>query len=145
MSLSSVEESLLVAAYYRGGMPEDHVWGSNSDQVITLSLFYSGDISVEDCAERFAIRHYVGKLYDMPGELADMIKARYRNLIELIREHADLILGGGDLRTPADPTYTACRLTHAGRKLAYSLLPKFPRKPDLPNWPDNPPPDGFAG
>lgn len=136
MGLASVEQSLLVAAYYRGGNPDEGVWGSNCDQVITLSLFYTGEISREDCAERFSRRSYVDKLYEMGGRLNKTIEARYRNLIRLIRDHPDLIEGGGDLGRPADPTYTSCRLTNAGLDFARSLIESFPPKPEFPNWPD---------
>jgi hypothetical protein len=136
MRLTSVEQSLVLAAYYRGGNPGEGSWTSNCDQVVTLSLFYTGDISREDCAERFANRPYVGKLYDKGPRLNKTIKARYRDLIRLIRDHPDLIEGGGDLKRPADPTYTSCRLTNAGMELAPSLIESFPLKPEFPNWPD---------
>lgn len=136
MPFSSVEESLLVAAYYRGGSPDDRIWTSNSDQVVTLSLFYTGDISSEDCIERFSKRGYVSGLYEEDGELNELIETRYRVLIELIRESPELIEGGGNLRLPADPTYTACRLTVAGQEAACLLMQSFRKKPDFPNWPD---------
>lgn len=136
MTLTLVEQSLLVAAYYRGGNPDDRVWGSNGDQVVTLSLFYTGDLSFDDCAERFSRRSYVGGLYDKGGKLNRRVKARYRDLIDLLRDRPDLIEGGGDLAKPADPTYTACRLTHNGLASARLLIEKLPRKPEFPNWPD---------
>jgi hypothetical protein len=136
MALSTVEESLLVAAYSRGGSPDDGCWTSNSDQILALSLFYTGDISSEDCAERFSRKSYVGKLYLPDGELTELIEARYMALIHLLREHPELIEGGGDFETPAYPTFTSCRLTVAGQKLACSLEPAFRQKPDFPNWPD---------
>ena len=136
MYLTLVHESLLVTAYYRGGNPDDGVWGSNCDQVVTLSLFYTGEIPFEECAERFSRRSYVGGLYDSNGQLNATVKTRYRALIELIRGQPDLIQGGGDLNRPADPTYTSCRLTHAGGEIAATLISRFPRKPDFPNWPD---------
>ena len=46
MPLSLIEKSLLLAAYFRGGNQADDVWTSNSDQILTLSLFYTGDINV---------------------------------------------------------------------------------------------------
>lgn len=133
-----IEESLLVAALYRGGRPDDRGWTSNSDQVVTLSLFYSEDISAEECAARFFHERYVGGLYRPNGELNDQVAARYRVLIDLIGQRPDLIAGGGDLISPADPTFTACRLTVAGRELARSLVPTFRQKPEFPNWPDRP-------
>jgi hypothetical protein len=136
MPLSTVEESLLVAAYYRGMSPKEHGWVSNSDQIVTLSLFYTGEISSEDCTERFARRSYVGRLYQPDGELSEPIATRYGRLISLLRDHPELIGGGGDLETPSDPTFTSCRLTAAGRYLASSLVPSFPKKPKFPNWPD---------
>jgi len=47
MPLTSVEYSLLVGAYFRGG------WTSNSDQIVTLSLFYTGDVSFAECESVF--------------------------------------------------------------------------------------------
>ena len=145
MSLNSIEESLLLAAYFRGRIPEDDRWRSNTDQILTLSLFYTGDISAAGCNDRFANRSYVGKLYaddvdwseeDGYGKLTEEIESRYNVLIQLLREHPELIEGGGDFETPAHPTYTACRLTDAGLELATQLIDKFPKKPDFPNWPD---------
>ncbi|HTI51247.1 MAG TPA: hypothetical protein VL475_09860, partial [Planctomycetaceae bacterium] len=134
--LSSIDESLLVAAYLRGGSPDDGVWVSNSDQIVTLSLFYTGEISSGECAARFSRRSYVGGLYDEKCRLTDRIAARYDRLLELLRAHPELIEGGGDLVTPADPTYTSCRLTLGGRTLACALAPSLPQKPEFPNWPD---------
>lgn len=132
----SVEESLLVAAYFRGRTPAEFVWVSNCDQVITLSLFYTGSISVHDCIERFKVKRYVGKLYDENGELMPDIRSRYAALIDLIRRRPDLINGGGNFNTPADPTFTSCGLTHAGIETAVQLLTSFPQKPEFPDWPD---------
>ena len=53
MTLSFIEKSLLLAAYYRGGCQTDAVWSSNSDQIVTVSLFYTGDISSTECVRRF--------------------------------------------------------------------------------------------
>lgn len=136
MPLTQIDESLLVASYFRGGIHSDPLSSSNSDQILTLSLFYTGDISRDDCASRFANRGYVGDLYDKNGELNKQIEARYGALLDLIRQQSDLIEGGGDLQTPADPTYTACRLTDAGCQIALALMASFPRKPRFPNWPD---------
>ncbi len=134
--LTSVEESLVLAAYFRGGSPNDGVWISNTDQILTLSLFYTGDISSADCVSCFAKRSYIQKLYDESGELTEEIEARYKVLISLLQEHPELIVGGGDFETPAHPTFTACRLTETGRQLCASLSNSFPPKPDFPNWPD---------
>jgi hypothetical protein len=145
MTLTRIEESLLVAAYFRGGSRDDRGWTSDSDQILTLSLFYTGDISAADCVSRFAKRGYVGKLYvDVEewteevgwGILMPEIATRYRILIDLLRGHAELIEGGGNFETPAHPTFTACRLTPAGLDLAARLIGSFPRKPDFQNWPD---------
>ncbi len=133
---STVEESLLLAAYFRGGSPDDHAWLSNSDQIVTLSLYYTGDISSEDCAERFSRKSYVGKLYQPDGELSELIETRYWHLISLLRKRPELIEGGGDLETPADPTYTSCRLTVAGQRSARTVVSSFRPKPGFPNWPD---------
>jgi len=43
---------------------------------------------------------------------------RYRLLLKLLREHPELIEAGGDTETPADPTFTSCRLTVAGEREA---------------------------
>jgi hypothetical protein len=136
MPLSTIDESLLLAAFFRGGSLDDQVSVSNSDQVVTLSLFYTGDISFEECAARFSRRSCVGGLYDGECQLMEMIAERYGLLIQLVRDHPDLIEGAGDLRTPADPTFTSCRLTVAGRALALKLIPSFREKPEFPNWPD---------
>lgn len=50
MTLSTVEQTLLLAAYLRGMPPERYGWISCCDQVVVLSLFYTGDISFEECA-----------------------------------------------------------------------------------------------
>ena len=134
--LTSVEESLLVAAYFRGRTPAEFRWVSNCDQVITLSFFYTGEISADDCMARFNVKSYVGKLYDRDGELMNDIQSRYAILIDLIRKRPDLISGGGNFETPADPTYTSCRLTLSGITLAVQLRRSFPKKPEFPNWPD---------
>jgi len=136
MPLTSIEKSLLVAAYFRGGGEGDERWISNCDQIVTLSLFYTGDVTAEDCSDRFSQRSCVGKLHDAHGELSEPIANRYQALIELIRANSNLIKGGGDLKTPADPTFTACRLTSEGQQLALSLIKSFPRKSEFPNWPD---------
>jgi hypothetical protein len=112
------------------------VWASNSDQILTLSLFHSGDICRDDCIFRFANRGYVGCLYDRNGNLNEDIASRYQVLIDLLRAHASLMKGGGDMQTPADPTFTACRLTDAGCRRALSVIDLFPQKPEFPEWPD---------
>ncbi len=136
MSLTLVEESLVLATYFRGGRQDDCAWTSNTDQILTLSLFYTGDISSVDCAGRFSKRPYIQNLYDDDGKLIGEIKARYAILIDLLKQHSELIVGGGDFETPAYPTYTACRLTYEGLRLSASLVKSFPRKPNFPNWPD---------
>jgi len=136
LTLSHIDESLILATYFRGGSQEQRRWTSSSDQIITLSLFYTGDISYDECADRFANRSYIKCLYDSAGELTSEIDGRYKLLVELTRDHSELIEGGGNFDLPAHPTYTACRLTNAGLKLAISLVPKFPGKPDFPEWPD---------
>ncbi|WP_417380816.1 hypothetical protein [Gimesia sp.] len=127
---------LVLAAYFRGGSPEDHTWTSNTDQILTLSLFYTGHITSEECVSRFARRSCLQKLYTAEGELTEEIESRYQALIRLIHEHPELIEGNGDFALPADPTFTACRITEAGFLLASRLINSFPRKPDFPDWPD---------
>lgn len=136
MSLTRVEQSLLLAAFFRGNPPEQDWWTSSCDQVVTLSLFYTGEISFEECQVRFSTKSYVASLYDDEGELTSEIRSRYEELIRLLRGHPELILGGGNFDTRADPTYTACRLTKAGGELIPSIIRQFPAKPDFPNWPD---------
>lgn len=136
MSLSTVEKALLVATYFRGRIPLDWCWRSSSDQILILSLFYTGEITDEDCARRFATRSYVDGLYDEEGDLTEEIWNRYLALQNLLRKRPDLLQSGGDFVTPAGPTYTACGLTEAGTQLALSLVESFPKKPDFPNWPD---------
>src|SRR4051794_18488976 len=107
MSLTRIEEALLLAAYFRGGSHDQKQWNSNSDQILTLSLFYTGDISEADCACRFATRSHIQELYDESGELTEEIDGRYKVLINLLQEHPELIEGGGNFATPAYPTFTA--------------------------------------
>lgn len=136
MRLSNVEQSLILAAYYRCNLKDDQTWTSCSDQVVTLSLFYTGEIDAAECQKRFAIRSYLSNLYDDQGELSPEIRERYKVLIKMINEYPHLIEGGGDMSSPADPTFTACRLTEAGIKLATEVEKTFLRKPVFPNWPD---------
>jgi hypothetical protein len=68
-------------------------------------------------------------VYDDDGQLNARIEQRYKILIDLIQHRPDLIEGGGDLKTPADPTYTACGLTDAGWQLACTLKSSFPQEP----------------
>jgi len=136
MPLTRIEEAILLAAYFRGKDPSEQVWSSNSDQVLTLSLFYTGDIAFDDCKTRFDRRSYLRHVYDDNGQLNGQIERRYKILINLIQQRPDLIEGGGNLETPADPTYTACGLTDAGCQMARELMSSFPKKPNFPNWPD---------
>ena len=136
MTLTRIEDAILLAAYFRGKDSSQQVWSSNSDQVLTLSLFYTRDISYDDCATRFEHRPYLQCVYDGDGQLNEQIEHRYKVLIDLIQQRPDLVEGGGDLKTPADPTYTACGLTDAGCQLARTLESSFPQKPEFPNWPD---------
>lgn len=136
MLLSRIEESFLVATYFRGRIPEDQIWRSSSDQIVTLSLFYTGDITAEDCVDRFSVKSFMRGLYTPDGELEGNIQTRYRDLIRLVKTRKNLIVGGGDLDQPADPTYTACGLTDEGLSLIPSLIRLFPSKPEFPNWPD---------
>jgi hypothetical protein len=136
MSLTLVEQSLILAAFFRGNPADQGIWSSSCDQVVTLSLFYTGDISETECARRFSTKSYIAALYDDAGELTAEIRSRYEDLITLLRTHPNLIQGGGNLKLPADPTYTACRLTAEGDRLVASLMGLFPRKPEFPNWPD---------
>jgi len=137
MPLDRIDESLLLAAWFRGGDPHDgSLWTSNADQVVTLSLYYTGDISSDDCAHRFSVRSYLLDLYDDHGELTQEIADRDQALVQLLLSRPDLIEGGGDWRTPCYPTYRACRLTVAGLELVLTLIDRFPPKPKFPNWPD---------
>lgn len=136
MTLTLVEKSILLAAYFRGGSRDDPRWTANSDQILTLSLFYTGEISFAECAGRFSNRPSLQKVYDKAGELTEEIEERYKILIKLLEEHPELIEGGGDFQTPAYPTFTACRLTDAGLHFASNLVNSFPEKPEFPDWPD---------
>lgn len=137
MNLSFTEQSLLVAAYFRGNTLEEKRWFACSDQIITLSLFYTNDITAADCQSRFLNRGYVGRLYDDASEgLHPQIKTRYKHLIQLLHAHPRFIKGSGNFDLPTDPTYTACRLTEDGIRLIPDLIRLFPRKPDFPDWPD---------
>lgn len=142
MPLSTIEESLILAAYFRGGSQDDLVWSANGDQILTLSLFYTGDITEADCVLRFSRKSYVQKLYDESRSSSDElyltqeIEHRYEVLIKLLQDHLEFIEGGGDYKTPALPTFMGCRLTEKGMKLAMVLVKQFPQKPEFPNWPD---------
>ena len=136
MTLSAIDKSLLLATYFRGNILDQDRWTSSSDQVLTLSLFYTGDMTSEECQARLANRGYVGGLYDDDGELHPQIESRYHILMDLLREQPELIEGCGNFETPADPTYTACRLTELGITFIPNLIDSFPRKPHFANWPD---------
>ncbi|MEI6234036.1 MAG: hypothetical protein WCT04_13355 [Planctomycetota bacterium] len=43
MPLTIEEKSILLAAFFRGGSEKDSYWSSNCNQVVTLSLFYTGN------------------------------------------------------------------------------------------------------
>lgn len=138
-TLSTVEQSLILAAYYRGNLLYDAFTRACCDQVITLSLFYTADISEHDCIERFKNRSYVMLYWKNDDEnegLAEPLLQRYLTLIELIDNHPDLIEGFGNLRSPAHPCYTACRLTQGGEAIAQATFSRFPSKPLFENWPD---------
>jgi hypothetical protein len=141
MSLSRIDESLLLAAWFRGGEPGGNDGGAaNTDQVLALSLFYTGDISGEECTRWFSQRGYVRELFELPFEsLTTVATARDQALIELLKARSDLIVGHGDWKTPCFPTFRACGLTAAGAELAPILIDRFPAKPDFPNWPDKRP------
>jgi hypothetical protein len=129
---SVTEQALLLATYFRGVHPTDHVFKSNSDQILTLSLFYTGDISSDECVARLSSRHYLNQsLYNGNSGLSEEIAIRYRVLIDLLTSHSNLIEGRGLFRLPADPTFTSCRLTPAGFQLAEQLVTLFPQKPDI--------------
>lgn len=134
--MKRIHDAIILAAFFRGGDPATFGWISNCDQVVTLSLFYTGDISTGECIDRFAVKSYVGGLYQDGGELHPMISDRYKLLIDLLKSHQHLIQGGGDFELPADPTYTSCRLTREGDQAAFAVVNNFPAKPDFPNWPD---------
>lgn len=144
MPLTSIEKSLLVAAYFRGGSVNDEPWFANTDQILTLSLFYTGEISWSKCVQRFSVKRYLGGVYDEKGELDEQIKSRHQTLIRLLRFRPDLMEYSHEFEAPTYPTYTSCRLTSVGETLATSLIPTMPQKPNFPNWPDkrpNPRPD----
>lgn len=136
MNVTKVEQSIILAAYFRGHTVGQKPWTSNSDQVVTLSLFYTDDITFDECESRFSNRGHVGGLYDDEGELHSLVAERYRTLVELIKTNLSLIEGGGDVDTPADPTYTACRLTKVGVQMALEIVHNFPSKPEFQRWPD---------
>lgn len=136
MHLTTIEKALILAAYFRGGSPDDETWISNTDQIVTLSLFYSGEMIAEECVRRFARRSGLQKLYTAEGELTEEIANRYQALIQLLQNHPQLIEGSGNFALPAHPTFTSCRLTKEGFLLAASLINTFPQKPEFPDWPD---------
>ena len=136
MNLSDIDKSLLLATFFRGNTQEQDSWTSCSDQVVTLSLFYTGSISASECESRFSERSYVAGLYDANGDLQPEIESRYNDLIALIQKHPSLIQGSGDFDTPAFPTYTACRLTHKAMQFIPDFFAEFPCKPEFRNWPD---------
>ena len=111
---------------------------------LALLLYFTGDINNTDCVERFSMCSYVQKLYDEAadpeehpwGKLTNDLDSRYHTLIHLLKSRPDLIEGRGNFEAPAFPTYTSCRLTDAGLKLAPNIVAQFPRKPDFPDWPD---------
>lgn len=133
--LSKIDQALLLAAFFRGNPRSQHYWTSSCDQVIALSLFYTGEMTFDECVKRFETG-YVFPLYDDAGELLVDIRCRYEILMDLLERRLDLISGGGNFKTPADPTYTACKLTDQGLKLVPELVKLFPEKPEFANWPD---------
>ncbi len=137
MDLSLIQKSLLLATFFRGNKPDQERWISCADQVVTLSLYYTGQLPTDDIQSRFTKRGYVGGLYDADGMLLPLINDRYAELIELINSQPQFIQGGGDLESPAYPTFTACRLTDSGASLAPNITPLFPDTPDFPSWPNS--------
>lgn len=133
--LSHSEDSLLLATFYRVFPPQKE-WTSCSDQIVTLSLFFTGDISSEDCASRFATPAYLRGLYDENDDLCAEIRERYLELVQLVRTRADLIEGGGNFDPRVEPTYTACRLTDTGIRRVAQRVVDFPVQPFFPRWPD---------
>jgi hypothetical protein len=136
MNLSIIDKALLLAAFFRGNIPDQDYSTACSDQVLTLSLFYTGDITAAECQSRFSAPGYVCCLYDGNGKLHPQIDSRYQGLIKLLREQPQLLQGGGNFDSPADPTFTACRLTDEGIRLIPDIIDLFPRKPDFQDWPD---------
>ncbi len=61
MNLSQIGGSLLLAAFFRGNLRGQRRWTSCSDQVVTLSLYYTGEITAAECGVRFSSRPYVGQ------------------------------------------------------------------------------------
>ena len=145
IDLNRVDRSLLLAAFFRGNARTQSYWTSSCDQVVALSVFYTGDLTYKGCQQRFE-SGYVGPLYDLDGELLPDVKRRYYQLIDLLGHRPDLILGGGNLTTPADPSYTACKLTETGISIVPRLQEEFPEKPTFGKWPDkNSPADLTSG
>jgi hypothetical protein len=137
MELTPIEQSLLLATYFRCGSREQRGWTANTSQILTLSLFYTGEICRNDCIARFSNRPYLSRVYDAAGEVAPEIEARYNALLDLLRKRPDLLESNGiNFDQPAEPPYTACRLTPDGLRLAVTIAPVFPSKPDFPTWPD---------
>jgi hypothetical protein len=136
MGFTRAQESLLLAAFHRGNSADCQRWSSCNDQVVTLSLFFTGDISAADCENRFAVPGCVGSLYDAQGLLLPDISDRYADLITLIHMHPTVIQGAGDFESHADPTFTACRLTVAGDELIPDIAQNFPLHPDFASWPN---------
>ncbi len=136
MSLSLIDQSLLLATFYRGNHSQQDLWTSCCDQIVQLSRFYTGGITSEECQNFFSQNGSVGGLYRDGGELVPQVKLRYQQLIDMIQNHPHIIQGGGDFETPSDPTFTACRLTEIGIELIPEILKLFPKKPHFPNWPD---------
>lgn len=137
MPLDRIDESLLLAAWFRGGRSAHHGWTSNADQILVLSLFYTGDISFEECAGRFSRHLDVTYSYDRDPE--EFVR-RDQQLVVLVASRSDLLEKGGDWATPCYPKFRACGLTPAGLELAGTRIDRFPTKPDFPNWPDKRPP-----
>ena len=134
LSLSPTQQSFLVAAWFRG-CAEQTRWLSNADQIVALSLYYTGDITFEDCTRRFSTRGHVPN-YDENGDLLIEVRDRYRALLDFVSQHSELLEARGDIQTPADPAFTSCHLTALGLSLASELIVRFPKKPEFPHWPD---------
>jgi hypothetical protein len=135
MDVSRIEQSLLLATNFRGNLPDQAAWTSCSDQILTLSLSIPATFRRTN-ARRVSQTAITLAAFTAKRVKSFQIEARYRCLIQLLSDHSELIEGGGNFRTPAWPTYTACRLTDDGLRLIPHIIDLFPGNPDFPNWPD---------
>lgn len=127
MELTRVEQALFAAAYFRARFPGDRF--ANNAHIIVLSMFYTGEVSHQDCENWFSVYATTRLLYDLNGEIDAGVRQRYGVLIALTKKYPELLEGGGNLVLPADPSFTACNLSLAGEEVAKKLVSQFPEKP----------------